>query len=402
MNITQGVSDDGNLMDDGELANMQDTLRYSHLPLIVLLILVAVIGIIGNIVSAAFHVKLTNHSTTIVFIIALSITDVLVCIMVFPNVKEMLDNVNNKDAVSCKITHFLGHCFIATSCLFIWLIAIDRHRKVCYPFGRQFTRTTTKYSIIGIVIFAFCVSSRNVLVYDIVRVYITKFENNETVTGYYCTTRSDDGFAEVLSVFATSDFVIILAIWMTTIITYTHIIIVIVKMKRRLRDRHAACTGPKPGNNYTKAESKESVEEPETDNNDFSSPATSKDVLKSSTENANAVSPADDEVEKKNSAYERTAVGVDEIKLALMMCVVSALFIACFIPYFVIRLLHRLVYETGEEYELGIGKQLGLKLVYMNSAFNPIVYVIFNRQFRMFIKYTASKIPLLGQICLKK
>lgn len=359
-----------------DLERAQERILKSHLSLIIVMGILAVFGCLGNLISAIFYWRMPQKSTTVIFIIGMSITDLLVCVMIIPNMKEMIDNVTNQNVALCKSTHFLGNTFISTSCLFKWLITIDRHRKICFPFGKQFSCRSTKYSCIGIATFALLVSVRKLLVYDIVTVSFPIQHKNKTIIGHYCTTRDDSWYVDVQSFFVTSDFVIILAVWMTTIISYVHIIFVVVKLKRRRRHLHKKChsedTEEMNGKRGKRSRCNLCNMLVEVQNSKTGNSSLSENVQAPGCSDQTSNVPAN---------------GPNERKLTCIMFVVSVVFLLSFIPYFVVRLVMRIVNQSGEEIELAVGRQLALKLVYLHSAFDPIIYLIFNEDFRGFIKH---------------
>jgi hypothetical protein len=74
-----------------------------------------------------------------------------------------------------------------------------------------------------------------------------------------------------------------------------------------------------------------------------------------------------------------------EVKLTLMMFTVSMIFILCFTPYFAIRVFITILLDSKKDYISNAGLQFALKLPYINSVFNPIIYYIFNPNFRRYI-----------------
>jgi hypothetical protein len=80
-----------------------------------------------------------------------------------------------------------------------------------------------------------------------------------------------------------------------------------------------------------------------------------------------------------------------EVKITFMMFAVSMIFILCFTPYFAIRIFIRIVLHSGKEYDFSAGIQFALKLPYVNSAFNPIIYYIFNPNLRRYVYVRLTK-----------
>jgi len=73
-----------------------------------------------------------------------------------------------------------------------------------------------------------------------------------------------------------------------------------------------------------------------------------------------------------------------ERRLTYMMLTVTVIYILCFLPYFVVRIVARIVLETGREFEIDVVRQIAIRLPYLNSVVNPIIYCIFNKEFRQY------------------
>lgn len=82
----------------------------------------------------------------------------------------------------------------------------------------------------------------------------------------------------------------------------------------------------------------------------------------------------------------KAAVSVKENRMTFMLLAVSLLYIICFVPYFVVKIVNRHIRGNSTEYEISISVQIAFSLVYLNSMMNPFVYLIFNPDFRRFIR----------------
>lgn len=81
-----------------------------------------------------------------------------------------------------------------------------------------------------------------------------------------------------------------------------------------------------------------------------------------------------------------------ENRVTYMLFTVSVFFIVLLLPYLVIKIVQRYVYENGPEFELSPSVQFALNLVYMNNVFNPFVYYIFNQEFRRFVRCLVKRV----------
>ncbi|XP_045214271.2 chemerin-like receptor 1 [Mercenaria mercenaria] len=307
------------------LAQTQREVSSRLLPVIVCMAVVGVVGILGNIFAFIFYTFKVKRTPCTVQIACLSAIDFLVCVMIIPNIVEMAVNVKYDVPFLCKLTHFLGLWTIGSSCFILWLIALDRHRKICKPFAKQMTVRSTVRAIVGLLVLVFFLSVRNFAIFDCIEIDVRISGSNETVRGRYCTTRADSGYKLSVSIFHGVDFLISLMIWITVIVTYTHVLCTLFRMRRTF----------------------------------------SRD---------------------KTESGENTARNTTERNITYMMLTVSLLFVLCFFPYYAIKVVMRLALKSGEEFEMAVGAQFALRLVYFNSVFNPIVYCFFNPQFRQYLK----------------
>lgn len=393
------------------LLNQSQREIFMHLlPVIVCMAVVGVVGIIGNTLTIIFYISKSKRSPSSIQIACLATVDLLVCCMIIPNIVEMVINVKYDLNVLCKFAHFFGLWTIASSCLILWIIAIDRDRKICKPFVKQMTVSTTKHAITGIVVFSFFLSVRNFANFDSNKVNVPIPNSNRTVSGRYCTTRDDPGYKISVTVFHSIDFLLLLMVWVTIIVCYIRIISTLLKInrkkKREVPSIHIDTSAPVHGNRADDSEEFDSYElhnfsDPPSSSTEFSTSQTfqtSADL--NQTHSISAISGGAftnhqnslRRVVTKNNARKRkrrrkvAARSASERNLTFMMFTVSFLFVLCFFPYFVIKIIMRLVLKSGDEFELSVGIQFALRLVYFNSVFNPIVYCFFNPQFRRYIK----------------
>jgi hypothetical protein len=312
--------DNSSLVNNTLLDQSQNEVFIRLLPVIVCMAIVCVIGLLGNVFAFIFYMFKSKRTTSTIQIACLAAVDFLVCMMIIPNIAEMAVNVKHDQPFLCKLSHFFGLWTIGSSIFILWLIALDRHRKICKPFTKQLNVKNTIRAIIVLIVITFLLSVKNFAIFDSLEISVDVTGSNQTVVGRYCTTRSDGAYKLSVSILHTVDFLISLMIWVTVIVTYSHVLFTLLKMRR-------------------------STNLPETDS---------------------------------SSAVERN--------ITYMMLTVSLLFVLCFFPYYAIKLIMRIALKSNKEFEMGVGAQFALKLVYLNSFFNPIVYCFFNPKFRGYLK----------------
>ena len=454
---------------------------FQHLLLVIVsMIVFGVIGIVGNSFAFAFYAFKSKPSTTVTLIACLAMADLIVCVEFIPNIVEMWVNVKYTASFMCKFVHFCGLWTVACSGLILWVVAIDRHRKICSPFGKQMTLVTVKYAVIAIVVFGCALSVRNFANFDSVAVDVKDPNSNITVKGYYCTTRDDASYVLSVTIFTVIDFMLMLMVWITLVGAYSHIIYAIYKLQRKRKRLHnktnvknTEMSNPSYVIDESTTQTQEDVEQlkgsaegPEEhgaideyiehhqendksdresilkttvnlkssgrkqiiediSSHDFEASAQSNDSLTqqvTSTEDTSHSNRNTDEWSsigdsdhlpkektsshnshtkstlkrmfhkiKKHKRYNSAKCPIER-NLTFKMLVVSLVFIICFTPYFIVKILMREILKSGEEYELNLLAQIAIRLPYMNSVFNPAVYCVFNSQFRFYIRNTVKTI----------
>ncbi|XP_053404181.1 D(2) dopamine receptor-like [Mercenaria mercenaria] len=400
-------------------------------PVVVYIAVLAFVGLIGNVLAMIFYTLESKRTTTVNLIIVLSIVDFNVCVFLIPKLVEMIVNIRHSQRFLCKVTQFVSLWAIATSCFLLWIIAIERHRKICKPFAKQITIPAVKYIVAGIVIFSLALAIRNLIIYDIVVLEIPASKVNRTIIGYFCTATDDPNLKFIASFFYALDFLLILMIWITIIVTYSNAVFTILKRRiKRTRvsqkiQQNIKCedTTIKNGNSYwhiphNKNVSGEEYTETSYGNDDALTNSSLDGTHQPPLDGTHQLPldgthqppldgthqlpsvPAVNEREvsfarpsRRNGKYIRKASlknvavkCVTERNLTIMMFVASMVFILSFAPFFVVRVIMRNYVGSGIDYELKAGVQFALKLPFLNSVFNPVIYCIFNPKFRKFLK----------------
>lgn len=116
-----------------------------------ILIVISLIGSIGNILVLIIYSQKRDKSTANQFIKTLAMSDCIVCLLIIPYTIyiEFNDWKISIDMI-CKCYYFLNNTSIPFGSLLITLIAVDRYLCICYPF---LSLMTLKRSKICVVIF---------------------------------------------------------------------------------------------------------------------------------------------------------------------------------------------------------------------------------------------------------
>lgn len=135
----------GNFDVNVTLEELNNVLVELHIPTIVLLIILMVVGVFGNILVLYIYTKKYHPSTHRCFILCLAWIDMVACAIGMPLlIVSMLYPYMFPSVEACK-TFRCVHVFLVVSSAFVVLtIAIERHRRICYPFSRELSLNKIK------------------------------------------------------------------------------------------------------------------------------------------------------------------------------------------------------------------------------------------------------------------
>lgn len=123
------------------------------IPTIVYLLVVCIVGIVGN--SLVIHIYRTRYkmSNCKCFILCLSVVDLSTCCIAIPlEVATILDQYSFEYQWLCKMSRCFNTLGTSSSSFILLFIAVDRFRKVCKPFGWQIKTSIAKF-LCGLAIF---------------------------------------------------------------------------------------------------------------------------------------------------------------------------------------------------------------------------------------------------------
>ncbi|XP_053382163.1 muscarinic acetylcholine receptor M3-like [Mercenaria mercenaria] len=115
------------------------------IPTIVFLMIVCVIGVVGNILVIHVYRTRFKMSNSKCFILCLSAVDLLTCCIAIPlEVSTILEQYTFEHLWLCKTSRVFNTLGTISSSFILLFIAVDRFRKVCKPFGWQIKTTVAK------------------------------------------------------------------------------------------------------------------------------------------------------------------------------------------------------------------------------------------------------------------
>ncbi|XP_053382726.1 5-hydroxytryptamine receptor 1F-like [Mercenaria mercenaria] len=371
-----------------------------HVPLIVALFIIAVTGIIGNILTISFYGYRVKRTPTFVMIKLLAIIDLIVCFLIFTTIADLCINIKFTSTILCKWMYFLDHWFMHTSVMILWIISIHRYRRICRPVGRQFTVKSATVAVILSTVFSIIYCSHIFIIYDPVKVNISTSDVAiSEVIGHYCTNTDDPNLKDVLVTFHAIDVVSVSFCFITFLFTYGNIWRTVRRHNRKAETIQTAPSSLPPRQRtlpfkhiaiqISNASTKEhfstdqftSQLQSDYTTDSFSKPDTGS-VETPATIERGTLHTSTRKIKKSSQSSTRVT---RERKITLMMFAVTVALVICFTPYFIASVGIRAVSATTED-ELNTGMELALSFPFLNSVINPIIFCVFNSKYRGFVK----------------
>ncbi|XP_045182210.2 cholecystokinin receptor type A-like [Mercenaria mercenaria] len=120
------------------LEELDEEERSKHFPLTVLLVIIMVIGIVGNTLVLIIYKRKFTRSSARSYILSLAIADLSVCLVGIPyHVLDLTLILTYTHINLCKVlSFFIGACTLS-SVFILLVVGLDRYFKVCRPLKRQ-------------------------------------------------------------------------------------------------------------------------------------------------------------------------------------------------------------------------------------------------------------------------
>ena len=118
--------------------------RWEFLPAMFFVGIFIIAGVLGNAFSFAYYGFKSKRTPSSLFISVLSAVDFISCLSMSCQIVNLYHYVTFKSLIGCRIYRMLTYFFIFSSAFMLVIISIDRYRKLCRPFKRQFTMLSSK------------------------------------------------------------------------------------------------------------------------------------------------------------------------------------------------------------------------------------------------------------------
>lgn len=342
-------------------------------PVIVLMVILMVMGILGNFLVCYYYGCKAKETSNTVFIVVVAIYDLVLCTLSIPI--EIVDlrfffTFTNRGA--CKVMRFVNYFGAIGSVYTLIVIAVDRYRKVCKPFKNQIGPKGAKIASATSVLVAMLFSWPAIIFFDAVHVDIPT-EDGLQLNGSDCTTIRDSSYRIYLWVFH--------GIYLVCFLVSTAVLSVLYglvgsalyrhrKKRERYRSRLNTLNSNRQGTQLAelKGETYRKVTDEHTETKtDTQEPPT------------------------RQRSDSQAHIDLKTVKYTMMMLVITIVFVVSFLPYLILSIWRVFIdqYEAESLSDTGlVFFQIGLRSYFINSVANPFTYGFFNPKFRLFFKKT--------------
>ena len=157
----------GETNDSVTLEELNDLVFYRlHIPAVIFVALCIFIGIIGNLLVLTIYKTRFRRSNHRYFILFLGVVDLLACVTGMPfliaslRLPYMMTSV-----IACKVIRCIHYAVNNSSGLLLVVISMERYRKICRPFKKQFSHQQTLSLCIGTVLLSVLISIPSAVFY---------------------------------------------------------------------------------------------------------------------------------------------------------------------------------------------------------------------------------------------
>lgn len=119
--------------------------RMNRLPLGIFILFLCVVGIVGNSLVLNIFRKIQYDSTYKIFVFILAYFDLSTAIAhLMKEVEQLWFPSYDTSDIECRVTYFAAYIVSTTSYCIIFVIAIERYRKICHPLKSQMSVSFAK------------------------------------------------------------------------------------------------------------------------------------------------------------------------------------------------------------------------------------------------------------------
>lgn len=357
-----------------QLDKLSKSKAYFFLPVIIFLVLLMIIGALGNSLVLYIYCFRSKKRSSNYFIIAMAVFDLITSAVVMPiDIFDLLYHYSFYSVIACKIFRTVESATIYASAIILIQIAIDRYFKICKPlkFGNQ---SRTKCMSISAAMVALMLAVPAAVLFGIKREPIYG-----TLCGFDCSV--DEQYKN--STFQKVYYIIlglVLLMTFTLLSTLYFLIWLAIKRRKGLIIGDNIRNGETGGNQKNRRRMLSSVSD-----DDSSSTVNIHRIFRRTISNSSTKS-------KLSSLSERFS-SFKCSRTTKIFIAVTVAFVVSYLPSVGVLIIKSVDKTTATESSTFV--QVLFKLLsrchYLNNAINPIIYSFLNKHFRIeYMKLTKS------------
>lgn len=382
-----------------ELDQVNQQYIHEYLPAFIVGVLIVIVGFIGNSVAAIYFGWKAPKSVVHFLVFALSINDAITNLVFVDNLVKVFFFINYRNVVACKIIFILRRWLVGNSLALMVPIAIDRFRKICHPFSKQLTFTSARWTVFGIAASSLLISARSYFSVDVLRINITSTSNS--TKGFYCWFTEENDSKAVERIFSYVDICLHVCIICCVIVCYSLTARRILQSRKKLglHDTKYAETNQQNNENIRPVDectsdtvdmqlTETQIQEEITNVNTNPVFFISKESIEQDSNKTKGETLREKIVcvfKQKNNGKKKHKRTRAEIRVTLMVAVITMASIVCFLPYYLSVLIVKYNF-SGNGLIMSVENMFLSRVYFLNSAINPLVMVALNKSFRDFIR----------------
>ncbi|KAK7503398.1 hypothetical protein BaRGS_00005319, partial [Batillaria attramentaria] len=372
------------------LDHLNDQRAIYFLPAVIWVILLMVVGIIGNSLVIYVYRRRFKRTSSNYFILTMAIFDLVACLIGMPTeVYDLLKPFTFYSEFGCKVFRSAENFSIYGSVVVLVEIAFDRYFKICRPLMviRLFT---IKVLCVVAVFLAVLFATPSFVLYGIRRTDTPV----PGVRGYDCSI--SDEYRQ--TTFEKTYFIVLAVVFVVTLIILT---VLYVRIWYELRQRRRLVIGDQ----LTK--SREEVSEAKKFRVSRCVPSMSEDELAGASRSNSAIN-LDNLVTSPNatsststtskrsrfSSIAQYATRFSVSRTTVVLFAVTVAFVLSFFPALAVMVVRKVVKDFEKNQTIGslVATKIFSKFSFINNAINPIIYSFLNINFRRQARKAVQKL----------
>jgi uncharacterized membrane protein YsdA (DUF1294 family) len=202
------------------LEEVNTTKAEQRLPTVIFLIILMIIGLVGNTVVIVVYSVKYPPSTFRLYILTLAVTDLLSCLIPMP-----LEVVDNMYPVMfyyegfCKCGRFFGNVLRIGSAFVLVVMAVGRYKSVCHPYSTPSSRLHARGCCVAAIVLAITLSWPNAIIQGSKHVHLPG-----NITGYDCSIDDDVRDTRYPFIYTTLLFTVYVVVFLLLAVLYSMVI----------------------------------------------------------------------------------------------------------------------------------------------------------------------------------